>query len=99
MQIYRANLPLSRDIKALYRLARGTMVVRVSLWERFIAFSDPFEVKAKQQTGEYVPPVQMKEFVDLGSVTGRYAPELTSPRRHGGEIGQKRQRFSSPSEH
>jgi hypothetical protein len=80
---------LSRDIKALYRLSRGTMVVRVSLWERYVAFSDPFEVKAKQQAGEYVPPVQMKEFVDLGSVPC-HDPKLSLPR----ETAQKRQRFT-----
>ena len=64
LQLYRANMPLSRDIRALYRLSKGSLVIRVSLWDRYVAYSNPFEVKAKQGTDEPTIPVRLKEFID-----------------------------------
>ena len=90
-QLYRANLPLSRDVRALYRLTQGTMAIRVCLWDRYVAYSDPFEVKAKQQASELLGTLHMRSFVDLQSLDSApdHPAEYNSAKRRRTEEGEE----------
>ena len=67
LHLYRGNLPLSRDVRAVHRVPSGVIVLRVCLWDMYEAYSVPFEVKAKQHDGDIVHAVSMNNFTEIGT--------------------------------
>lgn len=75
LQIYRANLPLARDVRHAFRLASGEMFIRVTLWNKYVSRSPKFLVKAKQQAGEKAKALGMRPFKAIGDAS----PAAVSP--------------------